>query len=429
MRAQVIGGIPGDLVALAHGPHAGPLPGPRAKATYAGALDQDRSTAGSRARTRRHTVEAPTRRAATIEIFAKAGSPVIAVNDGKVLKLGESKRLGRLRPSCRTSTATRTRTAACQDGRRDVPAPQAAEGRPETRSSGWLAEAPRTRRPKAPRPARTSRAEDQDESTAAARPASSRRTRTPEPRPPSAKVRLFANPTPQERPRQRRRRCRSHQRTGGTTAARPRPGARPRPQPQGLRHQAARQGRRAGPRRHRRSAASARVARRTAAPAASRSARPAAAPRASTRSRSSTAGSCSSRPRSTARKGKNALFGTDSASASIGQIMLMSKETLHPACSPTTGSRSTAAASQDIRAGAIDRRVLATLDVPRRTTASSPTDLLPPVRPRLHDRVRQRVRAHHRARAVDIAAINGTTIKPATQGKGSITDLTSSSAC
>jgi hypothetical protein len=29
MRAQVIGGIPGDLVGSLTGPHAGPLPGPR----------------------------------------------------------------------------------------------------------------------------------------------------------------------------------------------------------------------------------------------------------------------------------------------------------------------------------------------------------------------------------------------------------------
>ena len=60
----------------------------------------------------------------------------------------------------------------------------------------------------------------------------------------------------------------------------------------------------------------------------SRSARPAAAPRASTPSRSSTAGSCSSRPRSTAPPASNPFVGPDAKTATIGQILLMSKEEL-----------------------------------------------------------------------------------------------------
>ena len=90
MRAQVIGGIPGDLVGSLTGLTQGRFP-VRAKATYAGAYKKaDRKTAGNPA----VTVESDeTRR--NIEIFAKAGSPVIAVNDGKVIKLGTSKRLGR----------------------------------------------------------------------------------------------------------------------------------------------------------------------------------------------------------------------------------------------------------------------------------------------------------------------------------------------
>ena len=90
MRAQVIGGIPGDLVGSLTGLTQGRFP-VRAKATYAGAYKKaDRKTTGNPA----VTVESDeTRR--NIEIFAKAGSPVIAVNDGKVVKLGTSKRLGR----------------------------------------------------------------------------------------------------------------------------------------------------------------------------------------------------------------------------------------------------------------------------------------------------------------------------------------------
>jgi hypothetical protein len=91
MRAQVVGGIPGDLIGSLTGLTQGRFP-VRAKATYAGALKKaDRTIKGANAAV---TVEADkTRR--NIEIFAKAGSPVISVNDGKVVKLGTSERLGR----------------------------------------------------------------------------------------------------------------------------------------------------------------------------------------------------------------------------------------------------------------------------------------------------------------------------------------------
>ncbi len=91
MRAQVIGGIPGDLVGSLTGLTQGRFP-VRAKATYAGALKKsDRTIKGANAAV---TVEADdTRR--NIEIYAKAGSPVISVNDGRVVKLGTSERLGR----------------------------------------------------------------------------------------------------------------------------------------------------------------------------------------------------------------------------------------------------------------------------------------------------------------------------------------------
>ena len=91
MRAQVIGGIPGDLVGSLTGLTQGRFP-VRAKATYAGALKKaDRKTKGANAAVVVESDE--TRR--NIEIYAKPGSPVIAVNDGKVLKLGANKRLGR----------------------------------------------------------------------------------------------------------------------------------------------------------------------------------------------------------------------------------------------------------------------------------------------------------------------------------------------
>ncbi len=91
MRAQVIGGIPGDLVGSLTGLTQGRFP-VRAKSTYAGALTKaDRKRKGRNAAI---TVESKAGRKG-IDIFAKAGSPVIAVNDGKVIKMGRTKRLGR----------------------------------------------------------------------------------------------------------------------------------------------------------------------------------------------------------------------------------------------------------------------------------------------------------------------------------------------
>ena len=91
MRAQVIGGIPGDLVGSLTGLTQGRFP-VRAKATYAGALKKsDRTIKGANAAV---TVEADVTRR-NIEIYAKAGSPVISVNDGRIVKLGTSQRLGR----------------------------------------------------------------------------------------------------------------------------------------------------------------------------------------------------------------------------------------------------------------------------------------------------------------------------------------------
>ena len=62
------------------------------------------------------------------------------------------------------------------------------------------------------------------------------------------------------------------------------------------------------------------------------------------------------------------------------------------ACSPTRASRSTSAAASDIRAGQIDRRVLATLEF-LAASGLKPTVTLAEVRPLLPDRLGQRLRA------------------------------------
>ena len=131
MRAQVIGGIPGDLVGSLTGLTQGRFP-VRAKATYAGALKKaDRKTKGANAAVVVESDE--TRR--NIEIYAKAGSPVIAVNDGKVLKLGASKRLGRYVIVQDVYGNTYT-YAHLEDGRQDLPGPEAAHPQGQGHDAG-----------------------------------------------------------------------------------------------------------------------------------------------------------------------------------------------------------------------------------------------------------------------------------------------------
>ena len=71
MRAQLIGGMPTDLVSSLTGLTQGRFP-VRAEATYAAPMN-----------------------GRGVEIVARAGAPVIAVNDGRIIRIGRSQRLGR----------------------------------------------------------------------------------------------------------------------------------------------------------------------------------------------------------------------------------------------------------------------------------------------------------------------------------------------
>jgi len=94
LRARVIGGLPSDLVGSLTGLTQGRFP-VHAKATYAGKLEkadgERRIRQGANAAV---VVESDGRRRG-IDIFARTGAPVIAVNDGKVVRIGRSTRLGR----------------------------------------------------------------------------------------------------------------------------------------------------------------------------------------------------------------------------------------------------------------------------------------------------------------------------------------------
>ena len=61
-------------------------------------------------------------------------------------------------------------------------------------------------------------------------------------------------------------------------------------------------------------------------------------------------------------KGKNPFVGPDAATPTIGQILLMSKETLIQRVLADPRIQIYDCGRQDIQAGAIDRRVLATLE-------------------------------------------------------------------
>jgi len=94
LRARLIGGLPADFVGSLTGLTQGRFP-VHAKATYADDLsERDAQRRIARGRNAAIPVEASSRRR-SIDIFARPGSPVIAVQDGEIVKIGRSERLGR----------------------------------------------------------------------------------------------------------------------------------------------------------------------------------------------------------------------------------------------------------------------------------------------------------------------------------------------
>ena len=119
-------------------------------------------------------------------------------------------------------------------------------------------------------------------------------------------------------------------------------------------------------------------------------------------------------------KGKNPFVGPDAATPTIGQILLMSKETLSQRVLADPRVQIYDCGRQDIKAGQIDRRVLATIEFlvasgfnPTITSLNCGHSYLT---------ASGNVSEHTAGTAVDIAAVNGIPIL-GNQGKGSITDL------
>ncbi len=94
LRARVIGGMPANLVGSLTGLTEGLFP-VAARATYADNIDPKTATRRvAQGASATYTVEGDARRH-SINVFAKSGAPVIAINDGRIVRIGTTPKLGR----------------------------------------------------------------------------------------------------------------------------------------------------------------------------------------------------------------------------------------------------------------------------------------------------------------------------------------------
>ena len=94
MRARIVGGLPTDLVGSLTGLTEGRFP-VFSRARYADDLaEAELLKRVKRGENAAHLVESADSRR-SIDIFARSGAPVVAVNDGVIKKIGNDERLGR----------------------------------------------------------------------------------------------------------------------------------------------------------------------------------------------------------------------------------------------------------------------------------------------------------------------------------------------
>ncbi len=417
MRARLIGGLPSNFVGSLTGLTQGRFP-VHAKATYAGQIEKRDTKRKTKVGANAALVVESDQHRRGIEIFARRGAPVVAVNDGRILRTGETERLGRFiqledtygntytygrlgsipktYPSPKPRKTTRAKIA------RELALPDP-DGKPTAAASATARSARGARpTPRATHRSRRGKPRAVRTTTAADLPAAA-----------PAKQRLFAHPS-----RPNARAAGGEAQLAGTsfTPSESAPiglNARDfvtKPLKKGSRIVAGTILGRIG------------KVSKTKAPHVLFELRPAGrgAPR------------VDPKPildgwkllESTAiyrAKGKNPFFGDDADRPSLGQILLMGKEALsrHVLANPRIDVYSCGA--RDIRSGAIDRRVLATLEF---LAASG----LKPTITSLkcgHGTFTSsgNVSQHSSGNAVDIAMVNGIPII-GHQGKGSITDLT-----
>jgi Transglycosylase SLT domain len=411
LRAQVIGGLPSNLVGSLTGLTQGRFP-IQAKATYAGEI----KTRGKRVRegNAAMVVESTGRRG--IRIFSRERAPVVAVNDGRIVRIGHSKRLGNYLMLQDVYGNTYTYGNLGKVNRR-YPAPKPQEFDPEqiteqlelpTRDAQPSDAASATERParRAPKPKLAEKAAPETEKTA----------------PPADKQRLFANPA---RPNASAAggAQQEFERTGEIEGEETVAGYFQRVFGLGRKDIQLKRLRRG----------SRIVAGTILGSLGEREGRRAPYLRFEVRPAGRGAPRIDPKPildgwkllESTAiyrAAGKNPFFGRDAANPSIGQILLMSKETLiqHVLANPRIGVYD--CGRHDIRTGQVDRRVLATLEF---LAASGLRPTVTSLRcGHGYYTSSGNVSHHSSGNAVDIAAVNGITISPATQGAGSITELT-----
>jgi peptidase M23-like protein len=397
MRAQVIGGLPSDLVGSLTGLTQGRFP-VHAKATYAGQLTKN----GNKVKTGNAAmvVEADEARRG-IDIYSRTDAPIIAVNDGKVVKVGKNKRLGKFVMIQDVYGNTYT-YANLGEVETTYPAPKDrskrdGKGRVEHESAPKKRDGDAT--DDAPAEVETPDVDVPDAETPAVAP---------------TKERLFAHP---DRPAARA--------AGGEAQIAPTTeeltqdaplGFKPRDfEPKPLKKGARLIG----------GTIIGRLGKGTEklAPHLRFEVRPAGqgAPR------------IDPKPildgwkllESTAiyrAKGKNPFFGQDAENPSIGQLLLLSKEQLIQRVLNDERIQIYGCGLGDVRSGQIDRRVLATL------LYLASNGLKPTVSSLKcgHGYLTSsgNVSEHSTGTAMDIAAINGIVIRPSTQGPGSITDVT-----
>jgi murein DD-endopeptidase MepM/ murein hydrolase activator NlpD len=429
LRARLIGGLPANFVGSLTGLTQGHFP-VAAKATYADDLTEaDAKRLGKRSRKKgnRALVVQGSQRRRGIKVFSRRGAPVIAVNDGKVVRIGRSRRLGRF-IQCQDVYGNTYTYARLAKVAKHYPAP-----RPRTTTPKAIARElklpPKDAAPTAPASATTVRAsvrakphvKGKARAKATRRARKAARARRAAQRLGATKQRLFAHP---DRPNAGRaggdqqRFERTGKIDGGSSfkayftkvfgldrkdvrIARLRPGSR---------------------------IVAGTVLGRIGRTAGSRE-----APHMLFEIRPAGRGAPRIDPKpildgwklleSTAiyrAAGKNPFFGPDAATPSIGQILMMSKEALvqHVLANPRIESYD--CGRQDIRTGQIDRRVLATLEFLAASGFRPTVTALKCGHSYLTSS--GNVSEHSSGNAVDIAKINGIPILN-NQGKGSITEL------
>jgi len=93
MRARVIGGLPSNFVGSLTGLTQGHFP-VHARSTYADDLSEQEMNRRKGKSNPAWLVQSEKNRRG-INVYARAGAPVIAVNDGRIIRMGRTKRLGR----------------------------------------------------------------------------------------------------------------------------------------------------------------------------------------------------------------------------------------------------------------------------------------------------------------------------------------------